>query len=76
MKGLITVSEQWLYIHTVLGCYSTGIEKGDEVSVYADLDGKCHRGLVKPFDGRKVFVGNGNAVLARNDIFCFHQNVR
>lgn len=54
----------------------TGIERGDLVSVYADLEGKCRKGLTKPYDGQKVFVGNGTAVLARKEIFCSQQNVR
>ena len=57
------------------GCLS-GIGRGDVVSVYADLEGKCRRGLTKPYDGQKVFVGNGVAVLDRKDIFCSQQNVR
>lgn len=54
----------------------TGIERGDLVSVYADLEGKCRKGLTKPSDGQKVIVGNGTAVLARKEIFCSQQNVR
>jgi len=52
-----------------------GIERGDLVSVYADLEGKCRKGLTKPYDGQKLFVGNGTAVLARKEIFCSQQNV-
>ena len=46
------------------------------MSVYADLEGKCRKGLTKPYDGQKVFVGSGTAVLARKEIFCSQQNVR
>ena len=46
------------------------------MSVFADLEGKCRKGLTKPYDGQKVFVGNGVAVLARKDIFCPEQNIR
>ncbi|XP_020626279.1 putative methyltransferase NSUN6 isoform X2 [Orbicella faveolata] len=52
-----------------------GIERGDLVSAFADLEGKCRKGLTKPYDGQKVFVGNGTAVLARKEIFCSQQNV-
>ncbi|KAL9971447.1 hypothetical protein ACROYT_G023969 [Oculina patagonica] len=52
-----------------------GIDRGDVVSVYADLDGKCRKGLTKQYDGKKLFVGNGTAVLARKDIFCSQQNM-
>ena len=54
----------------------SGIDRGDVVSVYCDLENKCRKGLIKPFDGQKVFLGNGIAVLARKEIFCSDQNVR
>lgn len=46
------------------------MQAGDSVSVYADVDGKCRKGLIKPFDGRVVFVGNGVAEISRNSLFC------
>ena len=46
------------------------------MSVYCDLENKCRKGLIKPFDGQKVFLGNGIAVLARKEIFCSEQNIR
>ena len=46
------------------------------MSVYCDLENKCHKGLIKPFDGQKVFLGNGIAALARKEIFCSDQNIR
>lgn len=45
------------------------VECGDTVSVFSDVDGKCLRGLVKPFAGRKVFVGNGVSRMARKEVF-------
>ena len=42
---------------------------GDNVSVYADVDGTCRKGLVKPFDGRVIYVGNGIAEMSRNTLF-------
>ena len=54
----------------------SGIDRGDVVSVYCDLEKKCRKGLIKPFDGQKVFVGNGIAALARKEIFCSKQNIR
>ena len=47
-----------------------GMKSGDEVSVYVDLDRGCRKGLVKPYQGRKVFIGNGLAVCSRQDVFC------
>lgn len=46
------------------------------MSVYCDLESKCRKGLIKPFDGQKVFLGNGMAALARKEIFCSGQNTR
>lgn len=46
------------------------------MSVCCDLENKCRKGLTKPFDGQKVFLGNGIAALARKEIFCSEQNVR
>ena len=43
--------------------------KGDCVSIHADLEGKCRKGSKVEFKGLKYFVGNGIAVLSRNDIF-------
>ena len=54
----------------------SGIDRGDVVSVYCDLEKKCRKGLIKPFDGQKVFLGNGIAALARKEIFCSEQNIR
>ena len=52
----------------------SGIDRGDVVSVYCDLESKCRKGLIKPFDGQKVFLGNGIAAFARKEIFCSEQN--
>lgn len=46
------------------------MKRGDKVSVYSDVDGQCRRGYVRPFHGRKIFVGNGITEMARNEIFC------
>jgi len=45
------------------------VKRGDKVSVYIDVDGRCRRGRKKWFDGAKVYVGNGLAQLSRHDIF-------
>ena len=39
------------------------------MSVYVDLDGKCRKGLTKPFDGAKIHVGNGIARVSRYQLF-------
>ena len=53
-----------------------GMQQGDTVSVYADLDNKCRKGLTKPYLGKKLFIGNGYAMLSRSDIFCDNLNAR
>ncbi|XP_031560428.1 tRNA (cytosine(72)-C(5))-methyltransferase NSUN6-like isoform X2 [Actinia tenebrosa] len=58
----------------VMGAHP-GIQKGDEVSVYADLDNGCRKGFAKPYEGRKMFVGNGTALMSRSDIFCDNSNI-
>ena len=52
------------------------MKAGDRVSVYADVNGKCLRGLVKPFDGEKLFVGNGIVQFSREDIYCSRDPLR
>lgn len=64
-----------IYVPGIMGAHP-GIKKGDLVSVYADLYGKCRKGLTKPFDGPKLFLGNGISFLDRRDIFCSQQNFR
>lgn len=63
-----------IYVPGVMAAHPS-MESGDTVSVYADLEGKCRKGLTKQYHGNKVFVGNGTAVLARKDIFCSQENV-
>ena len=45
------------------------LRRGEHVSVFADVEGKCKRGLVVEFEGAKVFVGNGTTVLSRQELF-------
>lgn len=48
---------------------SQGVQCGDTVSVYVDMEGRCRKGLVKRFDGVKLHVGNGRAEVSRHDVF-------
>ncbi|XP_071102120.1 tRNA (cytosine(72)-C(5))-methyltransferase NSUN6-like [Haliotis cracherodii] len=48
----------------------TSVHAGDHVSVYADLNAECRKGLTQKFTGHKMFVGNGVAHVGREDIFC------
>eukprot|EP00035_Acanthoeca_spectabilis_P023139 m.447917 g.447917 ORF g.447917 m.447917 type:complete len:501 (+) comp19578_c0_seq1:162-1664(+) len=48
---------------------SAGVAAGDEVSVWADVDGKCRRGTSTIFGGRKLFVGNGMVSCSRAAFF-------
>eukprot|EP00045_Choanoeca_perplexa_P007178 m.63303 g.63303 ORF g.63303 m.63303 type:complete len:427 (-) comp13967_c0_seq4:35-1315(-) len=47
----------------------SGICTGDLVSVYADLEGTCPRGLAEPFTGASAFVGNGIIQISRRQFF-------
>ncbi|KAK2152149.1 hypothetical protein LSH36_338g01025 [Paralvinella palmiformis] len=58
-----------IYIQGILAA-TPGMRVGDEVSVYVDLDRGCRKGLTKPYEGRKLFVGNGMALCSRQDVFC------
>ncbi|KAL1006840.1 hypothetical protein UPYG_G00077850 [Umbra pygmaea] len=51
------------------------MKKGDMVSVFSDLEGKCTRGN-KDFQGKRVFVGNGVAEMDRSNIFCSDEPVK
>ena len=42
---------------------------GNALSIYADVNGKCLKGSKLEFKGQKHFVGNGVAVMGRNEIF-------
>jgi len=57
-------------------CPVLGMRVGDEVSVYVDLDRGCRKGLTKPYEGRKLFVGNGMALCSRQDVFCSKEKTR
>lgn len=50
--------------------HKIGVRRGDEVSVYTDVDGDCLKGLSKTYTGHKVFVGNGVAHVGRDELFC------
>ncbi|CAG4956562.1 unnamed protein product [Colias eurytheme] len=41
----------------------------DLVDIYADLDGKCKRGLKIDYDGKKEYVGTGYLKKLRRDLF-------
>ena len=64
----------YLYIH--LPYFPTDMCQGDNVSVYADVEGGCKRGFVKQFDGATVFVGNGIAEISRHHLFCTTEKIR
>ncbi|GFN76215.1 ribosomal RNA small subunit methyltransferase b [Plakobranchus ocellatus] len=45
------------------------LAKGDTVSVFADLDKKCLKGLISKYQGTKLHVGNGTSQVSRSEIF-------
>lgn len=61
----------YIYIFCeVTFCEFSGTKVGDKVSVYADLSGKCKKGLMN-FDNSsvKVFIGNGISQMQRYQLF-------
>ncbi len=50
--------------------------KGDKVSVFVDIHGKCRRGLIQRFKGDKSFLGNGCAAMSRKDLFVGNSSPR
>ena len=57
-------------------CLNLAMNEGDEVSVYVDLEGACRKGLIKHFEGKKMFVGNGVAKFSRQEVFCSTTKLR
>ncbi|XP_071157585.1 tRNA (cytosine(72)-C(5))-methyltransferase NSUN6-like isoform X2 [Mytilus edulis] len=70
--GMAVLRGADVFVQGILGCPS-GTRAGDKVSVYADVDGKCLRGLTKTYDGQKLFVGNGIVQFSREEIYCNEQ---
>ncbi|RIA93621.1 S-adenosyl-L-methionine-dependent methyltransferase [Glomus cerebriforme] len=48
---------------------SRPVEAGENVAVMVDIDGNCHRGYLKNFTGKKLFIGNGKMLMSRHEIF-------
>lgn len=46
-----------------------GTQIGNDVSIYADLNGKCKRGFQKLYNDKKIFIGNGRAETQRYQLF-------
>lgn len=46
-----------------------GLSVGDKVSVFADIDKKCLKGLATKFEGTKLFIGNGVSQVSRSGVF-------
>ena len=55
--------------YSIIMTWFTDMVAGNSVSVYADIDGACRKGMNKPFEGRKLFAGNGTVQLSRDDIY-------
>lgn len=45
------------------------VKKGDQVSVYVDLNGKCLKGLMQTFQGDRLFIANGVCMVNRKEVF-------
>lgn len=57
-----------VYVPGIMGA-PKGLQAGQQVAVYGDLDGQCLKGRTRPYRGRRVFIGNGTTLVSRADIF-------
>lgn len=48
---------------------------GQAVSVYADVQNNCRRGCTNQYKGAKYFIGNGTAMMSRQDLFCVDSKI-
>lgn len=53
---------------TSLYIYILGVKVGDEVNIFADMDGKCLKGA-KEYAGTLRFLGVGVAKFTRSELF-------
>ncbi|XP_044271977.1 tRNA (cytosine(72)-C(5))-methyltransferase NSUN6 [Tribolium madens] len=59
-----------IYAPGVIGMM-TNIQVGDNVSIYVDFEkNKCKKGFLKLYEGKKIFIGNGEVILGRHQLFC------
>ena len=58
-----------VYCGGIMGC-PTHLKTGDQVTVYADLDGKCLKGFSKKFNRPKMMIATGKSLVSRQEIFC------
>ena len=47
----------------------TGMQVGDTVAIYGDVNGQCRRGYTQKFTGDRIFIGNGQALMNRAQLF-------
>lgn len=66
---MVTFITRNLYNSQSIGIIFIGMQPGDEVSVFVDVEKKCRKGFTKEFDGPKLFIGNGVAKFSRDEIF-------
>lgn len=71
--GMSVLRGSEIFSRGILGA-PVSLKRGDIVSVYADLDGCCLRGQTRPAQGNKLFLGNGEAVVSREELFCNIKN--
>ncbi|KAJ8313490.1 hypothetical protein KUTeg_008051 [Tegillarca granosa] len=67
--GMAVLRGADIFVQGIMGA-PTGMQVGDKVSVYSDVDGQCKKGLIKPFTGKKIYVGNGVTKVSREELFC------
>lgn len=53
----------------VMGMTPQGMQVGDTVAIYGDVNGQCRRGYTQKFTGDRIFIGNGQALMSRVQLF-------
>ncbi|GAB1606904.1 putative methyltransferase NSUN6 [Argonauta hians] len=66
--GMSVLRGSEVFVQGILGA-PLDMSRGDEVSLYIDMEGTCLRGQTRPLSGEKIFLGNGVSEVSRNQIF-------
>eukprot|EP00106_Octopus_bimaculoides_P002253 XP_014769695.1 PREDICTED: putative methyltransferase NSUN6 [Octopus bimaculoides] len=68
MCGMSVLRGSEVFVKGIIGA-PLDMTRGDIVSLYVDMEGSCLRGQTQPLKGEKIFLGNGVALVSRNQIF-------
>lgn len=66
--SVIGITKPIIAISLFLKQIIAAMNRGDTVAVYSDVKGLCRRGMTTRFEGERLFLGNGRAMMSRHDI--------